>query len=184
MPLLGQLGYSGSYVLPVAVARVGGPRFAEGAPNPEDCREDTVYVAPEGGKHWLFPPRDRLPADVVEVLSFKDDRFRVRRCPRSQCLEAIYDRVNKSWYCSKFGGPCPPGGCQPVPDDALYTWTESFVEGQKKVRATPDGTPIFDAAAAPVDPGSALSSGQLPPAVGWGALALAAGLGIMLLLRR
>lgn len=180
------LGFSGkvTYALPIAPpGGRGGPAFADGAYDQEECYEANIDVFGPG-KAPLIPPAGSLPPDVREVISWNvrpgsgswSATAYVRRCGRQrQCLEALFDREANIWYCSKTGAPCGPGAepCAPVPEGEYYTWTEDYVHGRRKVRATAEGDPIFDPATAPEQTGSVFSGSSSTLLLAGGALALA-----------
>ena len=185
MPLLG----TANYAMPIAPpGKTGGPAFADGAYDPNDCAPSVVNVF-GSGKMPLIPPASLLPPDVRDVSNWKITQTgsnswkataNATRCGApKQCYEALYDRDAKVWYCSRRGGPC--GGpeepsCDPVPEGSIYTWTDDYVQGRRKVPATPDGEPIFEAAQAPdltEDPVEFLTSGSTPYLIGGAALLIA-----------
>lgn len=196
MPLLGELGATANYVMPVAPpGKVGGPDFPFGAYSPNDCTTGPINIF-GNGKMPLVPPASMLPPGVRDISSWKitqtgSNSWKATALATScgapkQCFESLYDRDAKVWYCPVLGDPC--GGaeepsCEPVSADARYTWTDDYVQGRRKVPATADGEPIFEAARAPGfsdDPVGAITSGATPYLIG-GAVLLLAGI---LLFRR
>ncbi len=119
-----------------------GPRFARGALDPADCRQETIFPLP-GTK----PVDLRLqPRDVRRVLSLEQQgpdvkSFVVERCVNKECLESFYDPVQLAWSCERFGAPWSRSS-QPTPPGAWFTREDSLESGPRKVLADEFGAPI------------------------------------------
>jgi len=173
MPFLGELGANVKYALPIALpGSRGGPDFPDGAYSQDDCYSDNIVVFGQG-KMPLIPPVGRLPQDVREVSnwnitqtgssSWKATASVIRCGVRKQCMESLYDRAAKTWYCPTLADPCGEAdqpACTPVPTNARWTWTDDFVQGRRKVLATAEGDPVFDPATEP-EPDAEVSSGGM-----------------------